>query len=273
MAKLITIVAGLLVASIAAAAEPAPQLADPRAAEAQVLTALTNARQAPDGTVFMGVRISNDGSVAVGPVYGAPVRDDRFATILRIAAEQLRFQPGAPREWAIYWMFQSNGCEPAIYDVPPDVTPIRVCLAVAGGTLIAPRSAVWFGSLAELRAGHGDGATMPKLKADLPPASVRALEGRVAGRAILALTLTRDGHVTQVELPQSFGGDDVRTALREWALASQWKVPGSWWNAHADRVLYVWYEFAISDECRKETPPRAAPGIHVIYSCRAMQVT
>lgn len=257
-----------------AAAADAPQLVESEAVAADVLKALTNARTAPNGTVFAGVRIQPDGSVATGPMYGAPVRDERFATILRGMTERLRFRPtgGGARTWAVYWMFQSNGCEPPIYDVPADVTPIRVCLAVSDGTLIAPRSAVWFGRLAELRAGHDEEARVPKLRDGPASGAVRDLEGRVVGRAILALTLDREGTPTRVEFPQSFGGEKVRAALTEWANGTRWKVPTSWWDSHPDHVVHVWYQFVISDDCRKEPEPRTAPGMHLVYVCRAVQI-
>jgi hypothetical protein len=285
-ASTVLLLAFAIVAPIASAAPPAsagiasaaavdaPQLAAEDAIAADVLKSLTNARTAPDGTVFAGVRIAPDGSVTAGPLYGAPARDERFATIVRGMTERLRFRPGdgATRTWAVYWMFQSNACEPPVYDVPPDVTPIRVCLAVRNGTLVAPRSAVWFGRLAELRAGHEEGSRMPQLREGPSTSDVRDLEGRVVGRAILALTLNRDGTPARVEFRQSFGGEKVRSVLTGWANGTRWKVPASWWATHPDHVFHVWYEFAISDDCRKESEPRTAPGMHLVYTCRPVQI-
>lgn len=116
----------------------------------EVLDALLKNGVALDGTVYAAIRITETGTKGEA-YYGAPMSDPRAAAFVRGVTEALRFAPSAEwlqrhqnRRWAVFWMFQRNGCEPPIYDYPRDATAIRVCLDVRDGKFDPSKTRVSF---------------------------------------------------------------------------------------------------------------------------------
>lgn len=127
-----------------------PELANASTVTVQVLDALLKNGVALDGTVYAAVTITAAGTKA-DAYYGASMSDPRAAEFVRSVTEALRFTPSADwlkrhpgGRWSVFWMFQRNGCEPAIYDYPRDSTAIRVCLDVRDGKFDASKTRVSF---------------------------------------------------------------------------------------------------------------------------------
>lgn len=127
-----------------------PELGNASWVTVEVLEALLKNGVALDGTVNAAIRITDSGTRAEA-FYGAPMADERAAQVVRRVTEALRFTPSADwlkrhpdRRWTVFWMFQTNGCAPPIYDFPRDSTAIRVCLDVRDGKFEVRRTYVSF---------------------------------------------------------------------------------------------------------------------------------
>jgi TonB family protein len=127
-----------------------PEVANASRITIDVLDALLKSGVALSGTVNATIRITDAGTEPVA-YYGAPMADERAAQVVRQLTAALRFAPTADwlqrhpeRLWSVFWMFQTNGCAPPIYDFPRDSTAIRVCLDVRDGRFEIGRTYVSF---------------------------------------------------------------------------------------------------------------------------------
>lgn len=99
-----------------------------------VLRALKDARVLPQGTVYTNVTLDDDGRARLGDLFGSLQLDELATDIVRAATPALRFampsdwlSPLTRRAWAVFWAFQNEECQEQVFDVPRDVTLIRVC--------------------------------------------------------------------------------------------------------------------------------------------------
>jgi TonB family protein len=127
-----------------------PELANAATVTVEVLDALLKTGVAIDGTVQVPITIAPEGTKAEA-YYGAPMSDTRAADFVRRVTEGLRFTPSdawlrrhKKRRWTVFWMFQTNGCEPPVYDYPRESTAIRVCLDVRAGKFDVSKTRVYF---------------------------------------------------------------------------------------------------------------------------------
>ncbi len=185
--------------------------------------AVLKSRRVVEGTAFVGVRVAANGTVTVADAYGAPMNDPAIATLIRDVTSRIQFLPDGPWEaarpdrlWAVFWMFQTNGCEPRIYTPPPDVTAIRVCLRLYDDWP-RNRSVVRFEGnppLVEVPA-PADGA--PELDARTLlklPYPLDALRAGKQGVVIVRGTLDSKGRISKVELLADTAGPLFRPTVQ-----------------------------------------------------------
>lgn len=96
-----------------------------------------------EGTVYAVIEINRNGGVKPIDFYGAPMSDPRAATFVRELTDLMVYAPPSAEwkrrhpdgRWAVFWMFQADGCTPPTYLSPPNVTAIRVCVRPIDGKL------------------------------------------------------------------------------------------------------------------------------------------
>lgn len=104
-----------------------------------------------EGSVYAVIEINRNGGVKPIDFYGAPMSDPRAASFVRELTDLMVYAPPSAEwkrrhpdgRWAVFWMFQRDGCEPPTYQSPRDVTAIRVCVRPIDGTLAYQNAAAY----------------------------------------------------------------------------------------------------------------------------------
>lgn len=174
---------------------PAPVVLNRREVAVPLVQKLFAAGLVPDGTLFVAVHVNDDGTLVPGAAYGIlngnadverAVRAATAAIQVSTPPEWLAANP--ERRWAVFWMFQNDGCRSPIYAAPNGVVSARVCLLLDGRKLDRDGSIVNFG----FADGDSTGPEYPRVRfggrtaLTWPDgARARGIDGRAVVRAII----------------------------------------------------------------------------------------
>lgn len=202
----------------APATTPAVRLANERDVLEAIMRPMLETGTVADGTVFAGVRLRADGTVAeILDVHGGVhAASPQIATLLREATSRARFTAGSgalPSAWAVFWVFQTDACRPWTYDTPPGATVIRVCLDVEAGAVRASGSYYLVDALP--RAPHADPCSQSPFGRVVPYPS-RARAARRTGVVHARYTVDAAGKLVGTEILRADDPD-----FRGWEL--QWR--------------------------------------------------
>jgi TonB family protein len=227
-----------------------PIVANPRDVAERLIEDALAARVTADGTVFVGIEIRPDGSVVPREFYGVLADDPRFGPVVRAATAALRFEvPPAWRVarpdglWAVFWMFQTDGCEADVYVAPQDVTTIRACVRLQDGAVQLGASDVRFDA-------PGSFARQPRrptlVDSQVLPYPPSARRNRAEGVMLLRATLDARGRVTATEYVAEPPDPAFRDYVTRWLQTARFDVPAGW-NGPAN--VRIAFGIARRDQC------------------------
>jgi hypothetical protein len=214
-----------------------------------IVAAILKSHREVDGTAFVGVRVAANGTVTPGVMYGTTTNDPVVAALIRDVTAHIQFLPDGPweaahpdRTWAVFWMFQTNGCEPKIYTAPRDVTAIRVCLKPYDDWPTNRNAVLFEGNppLVELPVpADGLPELVPRSLQRLPYPT-DALRARRQGVVIVRGTLDGTGRIAKVEMLADTAGPLFRPTVQAMLLPMVFESRGT---PVEGREVYVRIEF------------------------------
>lgn len=220
-------------AAVAQTVSVEPTVLNRREIAVPLVEHLLGAGLIPDGTLFVSVRVTDDGRLAPVDAYGLLAAHPTVGRSLREATSTLKvwtprewLAANPERRWAVFWMFQQGDCALRVYTAPERVLPVRVCLPVKNGRADVNGARVLFdvadrvAQSEPVRLNAGPGRPMPY------PSRARKeyLEGAVVARA----TIGRDGRTTSVGIVSERPPDVFRPSVEDFLRRASWTgTPGA----------------------------------------------
>jgi len=283
----------MLAAAASVRADERPRLANEREVLEAVMRPMLMTGLVADGTTFAAIRIGADGRATPTAFYGAVyAASDPLARLVWQATTAARFDtPGAARangsasgganagasdgdasstaaatrerDWAIFWVFQTNACRPWTYDAPRDATVIRVCIDVKAGGIDTTSSYYVVDALPSPRLGPEALVTLG------PPRPLPYPDGPwtrgEAGDLTLRVTVDDTGKVVRTEPLDSHGGPAFADWFAEWQRGWQVQVPPNFVPPGGTRTFTVQAALAVARpgarECIYVMPDFQGPGV------------
>lgn len=226
-----------------------PSVLNRRDVAVPLVEKLLGAGLVPDGTLFVPVRVADDGTLVPAIGHGLLARHATVERVIREATSAMKVStPRAwlaanpERRWAVFWMFQSADCDERVYAAPERVLPARVCLRIRNGRADVDGARVLF-DVADRVAAPDPVRLQGADRRRVMPYPSKARNDYVQGSAVARVTVGGDGRASSVGIVSDQPPGVFRAPVEDFLRKAEWTGVPSGPGAH---VKLIAFEFLMS---------------------------